>query len=210
MQLSRLEGSRVPSKLTNAYLQEGVPTYILGPPQASVALNRAALEQALKENIGCQDTRTFVKMNDLLEKAERAHIIDQAVRKMARSIGNEADSVLHENPTSLANAYDVLIQLRGVLQHLYAKDLKLFDSLARPTTSCRSACRKSARNLRAQRLSRASTVRMLEYVICSAATVSCLRRPLLRAPLSSGNLWCTVHCCQRLATIRPSSPESWV
>jgi len=101
------------------YLREAVRTYILGLPQASVALSRAALEQALKENIGYQGTGTFVRMNDLLDEAEGAQIIDQTVRRMARDIADQADDVLHEKPTSLAYAYEVLIKLRGVLQHVY-------------------------------------------------------------------------------------------
>jgi hypothetical protein len=122
MQLSRLEGSRVPSKVTNGYLREAVRTYILGLPLASVALSRAALEQALKENIGYQSTRTFVEMNFLLDEAEGARVIDNTIRKMARKIADEADDVLHEKPTSLSKAYEVLIMLRGILQHVYAVD----------------------------------------------------------------------------------------
>ncbi len=122
MQLSRLTSSRVPSQLTNCYLQEGVRTYILGLPQASVALCRAALEQSLKENLGYQGTRTFVEMNDLLNEAEGAHVIDRTIRQMARKIADEADDVLHEKPTSLAKAYEVLVMLRGILQYLYAED----------------------------------------------------------------------------------------
>jgi hypothetical protein len=58
-------------------------------------------------------------MNDLLDEAEGAQIIDQTVRQMARDIADKADDVLHEKPTSLANASEVLIKLRGVLQHVY-------------------------------------------------------------------------------------------
>jgi hypothetical protein len=122
MQLSRLEGSIVPSKITNGYLKEAVRTYILGLPQASVALSRAALEQALKEKIGFQGTRTVVAMNDLLDEAEGAQVIDKTIRRMAREIATEADDVLHEKPTSLAKAYEVLILLRGVFQHVYGED----------------------------------------------------------------------------------------
>ena len=122
MQLSRLVASRVPSKITNCYLQEGIRTYILGLPQASVALCRAALEQSLKENLGYQGTRTFVEMNDLLNEAEGAHVINRTIRRMARKIADEADDVLHEKPTSLAKAYEVLVMLRRILQHLYAED----------------------------------------------------------------------------------------
>jgi hypothetical protein len=121
MQLSRLVASRVPSKIANCYLQEGVRTYILGLPQASVALCRAALEQSLKGNLGYQGACTFVEMNNLLNEAEGAHVIDRTIRRMARKIADEADDVLHEKPTSLAKAYKVLV-IRGILQHLYAED----------------------------------------------------------------------------------------
>ena len=119
MRLSRLESSRSPSQVTNGYLREAVRTYVLGLPQASVALSRAALEQALKENLGYQGTRTFVEMNRLLKEAEGAHVIDKANRRLARKIADEADDVLHERPTSLDKAYDVLVMLRGVLKHVY-------------------------------------------------------------------------------------------
>jgi hypothetical protein len=122
LQLSRLEGSRIPSKITNGYLREAVRAYVLGLPQASVALSRAAMEQALKENIGYQSTGTFVRMNDLLDEAEGADVIDPTIRIAARSVADEADDVLHEKPTSLDKAYDVLLNLRGILQHLYRSD----------------------------------------------------------------------------------------
>jgi len=48
MELSRLEGSRIPSSVTNGYLREAVRTYILGLPQASIALCRAALNRPSK------------------------------------------------------------------------------------------------------------------------------------------------------------------
>ena len=121
LQLSRLQASGKPSSITNGYLREAVRTYILGLPQASVALSRAALEQALKEGIGYQSTRTFVEMNDLLDEAESARVIDRTVRKMARELADDADDVLHEKPTTLAKAYEVLVKLRGVLQHVYAE-----------------------------------------------------------------------------------------
>lgn len=60
MELSRLEGSRTPSEVTNGYMREVVRTYIFGFPQASIALSRAALEQALKEELGYQGNRSFI------------------------------------------------------------------------------------------------------------------------------------------------------
>jgi len=49
-------------------------------------------------------------------------VIDNTIRKIAREIANEADDVLHEKPASLAKAYEVLLALRGVLQHVYGED----------------------------------------------------------------------------------------
>jgi hypothetical protein len=121
MKLSRLEATRTPSKTTNGYLREAVRTFVFGFPQASIALSRAALEQALKEELGHQDKKIFLDMNSLLDEAEGAGVIDGIVRKTARKIATEADNVLHEKPAELAKAYDVLLMLRGVLQHVYSE-----------------------------------------------------------------------------------------
>lgn len=121
MELSRLQVSRVASRMTNAFLQEAVRTYVFGLPQASVALSRAALEQALKENLGYQGQPTYVVMRDLLEEAEGAGVIDSALRRMARRVADEADAVLHEKPADIATAYEVLLLLRGILQHIYSE-----------------------------------------------------------------------------------------
>ena len=120
MELSRLEAQDLPSEVTNGYLREAVRTYILGLPQASVALSRAAMEQALKEGMGYQGKRTFVGMKDLLDEAESANVIrDKMIKQMARDVAREADDVLHEKPTTISKAYETLVKLRGVLQHVY-------------------------------------------------------------------------------------------
>jgi len=121
MKLSRLEGSGVPSKTTNTYLREATRTYIYGLPQASIALCRAAMEQALKENLGHQGVRTRMDMNQLLDEAEGGQIVDGSIRRMAQQIAKAANDVLHEKPADLPKAYEVLLMLRGVLQHLYAQ-----------------------------------------------------------------------------------------
>lgn len=119
MNLSRLQAARTPSTTTNSYLREAVRTYVFGFPQASIALSRAALEQALKEELGHQDRKVFLEMNSLLDEAEGAGVIDGVIRRTARRIATEADGVLHEKPADLAKAYNVLLMLRGVLQHIY-------------------------------------------------------------------------------------------
>jgi hypothetical protein len=122
LELSAMRCTRFPSQVTNVYLQEAVRAYVFGFPQASVALCRAALEQALKEGIGYQGTGTFVQMKDLLDEAESAGVIDKINRLCARRVADAADSVLHEKPIELSAAFEVLIQLRGVLQFIYSTD----------------------------------------------------------------------------------------
>ena len=60
LELSRIESSETPSPLTNTYIREATRAYILGLPQACIALCRAALEQDLKERLGYQLTGTFI------------------------------------------------------------------------------------------------------------------------------------------------------
>jgi hypothetical protein len=120
LELSRLEGSRIPSKMTNRYLQEASRTYVFGLPQASVALCRAGIEQALKEKLNIQGAPSFIPMKNLLKKAVDDGVIDGVIGQSIETIAKEGNTVLHEKPADLAKAYDLLVMLRGVLQHLYA------------------------------------------------------------------------------------------
>ncbi|MCI0723927.1 MAG: hypothetical protein L0338_33960 [Acidobacteria bacterium] len=120
LQLSRMDASRTPSKVTNAYLREATRTFILGLPQASIALSRAALEQGLKENLGRQLSGKFIKFHELLEEAEKWHLLDKVTKRIARDLAKAADDVLHEKPATLEKAREILEQLRGLLQHIYS------------------------------------------------------------------------------------------
>lgn len=122
MQLSRLQGLSLPSTTTNGYLQEAFRTYIFGLPQASVALSRAAMEQALKERLGRQLSGDFVTFQKLLEEALKWNILDRTMELCARDVANAGDNVLHEKPTTLPKALGVLDKLRGLLQHLYSTE----------------------------------------------------------------------------------------
>jgi len=97
VQLSRLQGLNLPSKTTNSYLREAVRTYILDLPQASVALSRAAMEQALKERLGRQLSGDFVTFQKLLEEARKWNILDRTMELCARDVANAGDNVMHEH-----------------------------------------------------------------------------------------------------------------
>ena len=120
MKLSRLEALRLPSKVTNGYLREAVRTYIFGFPQASIALSRAALEQALKENLGHQLSGEFRSMDELLKEARKYKLLDRTMELCARDVAKAGDGVLHEKPTTDSKALEVLDKLRGLLQHIYS------------------------------------------------------------------------------------------
>lgn len=59
-------------------------------------------------------------MNDLLVEAQTGGVIDKAHQQLAREVADAADDVLHEKPTTLSNALDVLVKMRGVLQFIYS------------------------------------------------------------------------------------------
>ena len=120
LQLSRLQATGKASSITNGYLREAVRTYILGLPQASVALSRAALEQALKEKLARQLSGEFITFQDLLKEAKKWNILDGTMEMCARDVANAGDEVMHEKPTTLPRALEVLDQLRGILHHVYS------------------------------------------------------------------------------------------
>jgi hypothetical protein len=122
LELSQMESEETPSPVTNTYIREATRAYILGLPQASIALCRAALEQGLKERLGYQLTGTYIRFQDLLAEARRYHLLDYVTEPAARDVNNAADDVLHEEPTELSKARDVLDKLRGVLQHIYSAE----------------------------------------------------------------------------------------
>jgi Domain of unknown function (DUF4145) len=122
LHLSRLQGLSLPSKTTNAFLEEAVRTYIPGLPQASVALSRAAMEQALKERLGRQLSGDFITFQKLLEEARKWNILDRTMELCARDVANAGDNVMHEKPTTLPQALEVLDKLRGVLRRAYSTE----------------------------------------------------------------------------------------
>jgi len=118
--LSRLDSPNRPSKSTAVYIQEAARTYVYGFPQASVAISRAALEQALKESLGRQGTGEFISFQDLVEEAKRWKILDPTTARAVRDTARKADAVLHEQPINHDEALQVLTEVRALLQQIYS------------------------------------------------------------------------------------------
>jgi len=122
LKLSRLDAEQLPSQVTNGYLSEAVRTYILGLPQASIALCRAALEQALKDRLGHQLSGSFITWQELLKEARKWNLLDEATEAMAREVANAADEVLHEKPADWNKAEEVVLNVRGLIQQIYSTE----------------------------------------------------------------------------------------
>jgi len=120
LELSHMQAENTPSETTNTYLREATRTYVHGLPQACVALSRAALEQSLKEVLGHQVTGSYLTFQALVENGLKCGILDKATARMARTLAREGDAVLHERPTDLKRASEVLIGVRGLVQQIYS------------------------------------------------------------------------------------------
>jgi hypothetical protein len=124
LKLSRLQAKRQPTVTTSTFLGEASRTYIMGFAQASIALSRAALEQALKESMGHQLSGAFISFQDLLAEAARWNVLDRKHTQIARQLAREADNVLHDRPASESKALEALTYLRELLQHIYSHNGK--------------------------------------------------------------------------------------
>jgi hypothetical protein len=122
LKLSRLQAERQPTATTGIFLREATRTYIMGFAQASIALSRAALEQALKESMGHQSSNSFVSFQKLVDDAVRWNVLDRRHAQIARKLAKEGDNVLHDRPASEGKALEVLMLLRELLQYIYSRE----------------------------------------------------------------------------------------
>ena len=83
-QMSKLSALSTPSARTGVYIREAARTYIYGFMQASAAMSRAALEQALKERLGTK-AGTFIRFQDLVDFAKQKKILDDKMSASNRS-----------------------------------------------------------------------------------------------------------------------------
>jgi len=124
MRLAQLQAKYAPSPQSNSYIQEAARAYISGLPMASVAMSRAALEQALKDRVGKQgdgdrDT-TFAK---LANYARKWKILDEADTKRSKDLADECNRLLHEKPIeSDDKAFEILAAIRTLIQKIYSAE----------------------------------------------------------------------------------------
>jgi hypothetical protein len=117
--MSKLTALRTPSDQTAVYIREAARVYVYGFMQASAAMSRAALEQALKERLAHQGTGAFITFQNLVDQAKKWKILDDKTARAVRDTAKKADLVLHAEPIGEDGAFDVLIEVRGLLQQIY-------------------------------------------------------------------------------------------
>lgn len=106
------------------YLREASNCYILGLPQAAVALSRAAVEvpvRALLSKHFGSGTVDGLGLFELLKRAADRNLLSKTATTLAHKVRLAADEVLHEKPTTTDDALAVLEAARQVVAELTQK-----------------------------------------------------------------------------------------
>jgi hypothetical protein len=121
LRLSTLVASkRAPTRRLQTYLQQATRCYLFGLSAASVALSRAAVEHALREQLTGITERSSHKLSDMIEGARRFGILDAAKSGMATQVKLIGDKVLHGGALTDGEAWDALVAARGLLEEMHS------------------------------------------------------------------------------------------
>jgi hypothetical protein len=119
MRLSNLGVEKSPPEQLNAYLQEATKCFVLGLPQAAIALCRAALEQGLRESVRRAGVSPVGELSELIEIAVRSKVLRGASLQLANDVRLAGNRALHYGSLTDKNASDVLLKVRLVLMDLF-------------------------------------------------------------------------------------------
>lgn len=104
------------------YLKEASNCYILGLPQAAVALARAAVETRLRAASSRVFGKTAVRAAEFIQIidtfAARGRLLSREGQGLAHKVREAANQVLHERPTNSAAALSVIEAARTVILQL--------------------------------------------------------------------------------------------
>ena len=119
MKLSNLGVEKAPPEQLNVYLQEATKCFVLGLPQASIALCRAALEQGIRESVREAGVSPVGELSELIEIAARSKVLKGASLQLANEVRLAGNRALHYGSITDKNASDVLLKVRVVLIDLF-------------------------------------------------------------------------------------------
>ncbi|HTX77198.1 MAG TPA: DUF4145 domain-containing protein [Terracidiphilus sp.] len=117
LKLAGLVTEKKPPNIVNEYLREATRTYIFGFPQASIALSRAVLEQAVKNR--AKDTPDSTYLKSWIDLVAEERKMDPRIVALAHNVNRIGNRVLHAEIASLSDAFDALASLRRFLTELY-------------------------------------------------------------------------------------------
>ena len=123
--LSQLVLSGIEDKGSFVYLREAANCYILGLPQAAIALSRAAVEahlrNALEKIFGGSAVRGAGLKELVKDYARRGQLLSSEGLKSANKVRVAGDDVLHEKPADSGSALEVIEAARAVILELERK-----------------------------------------------------------------------------------------
>jgi hypothetical protein len=125
MRVTAMEPGAKPERIVNLYLREATRCYIFGFWFSSVALSRAAVEQALKDRLreesskAGNDIPNDKTLSRLSLDAKDMGLIDSAHLNLVDKVRKGGNRALHGAPPEENDAADVLAAARGVLNQLY-------------------------------------------------------------------------------------------
>lgn len=116
MRMAQLRHRRLPSQAVNLYLREATRSYVRGLWTASVALSRAALESALREELRVTGR---LGLGALLSAAKAQGVLDTPEFDLASRVKEAGDRALHGETGTDSDARVALDAVRAVLEKLY-------------------------------------------------------------------------------------------
>jgi hypothetical protein len=123
LKLSQLNARNTPSTQTNRDISEASRACIQGFQLASVAMSRAALEQAFKDRLGMQGGGYFYMLDGLMKDAVKWNLLSPTGCSAAKDLVKRCDMVLHERPVEDEEAaLTILIGVRSLLEEIYSAD----------------------------------------------------------------------------------------
>jgi hypothetical protein len=120
--LVSLEAKYKPSAQTNQYIREATKAYVLGLPLASVAMSRAALEQALRDRLALQQTDERKTFDELVKDAQRWNLVSDGPRPSIREVNKRCNEVMHQKPVNKEEALELLGAARSEIERLFSTD----------------------------------------------------------------------------------------
>ena len=125
--LSQMILSEIKDPQSFVYLREAANCYILGLPQAAIALSRAAIESRLKialaKNFGKKvviGVGLYELINDFAVRG-KPPLLSPTVRKSANKVREAGDDVLRNKPADSGSALEVIEAAKGVVLELEGK-----------------------------------------------------------------------------------------